>query len=62
MYFFRCFLFEEGDDEKIPRGSSTKASFIRGVAEAAQLYEKYNQEKRERESANADKVIGGRAE
>jgi hypothetical protein len=54
----RCFLYEEGDSEKVPMTSGSKASFIRGIKEAAQLFEKYCSEKDAREAANADKVRG----
>ena len=55
----RCFLFEAGDGEKIPGASSQKvlnSAFVRGIREAAELYEKYTRDKEEREAANASKV------
>ena len=43
----RCFLYEEGDSEKIPGiGSSSgglDGSYSRGLSEAAELYEQYNE-------------------
>ncbi len=35
---------------------SLNAAFARGIREAAELYDKYSKEKREREAANSDKV------
>ena len=57
----RCFLFEEGDADRIPGGNSTASkslqkNFMNGVLEAAELFALYNKEKREREEANANKV------
>ena len=56
----RCFLFEEGDADRIPGGNSSskglQKSFLNGVYEAAELYAKYQLEKRKREEANANRV------
>lgn len=55
-------MYEEGDSDKLPgqlAGSSKSInnSFMRGLKEAAELYEAYTMEKKAREAANADKVI-----
>ena len=55
----RSFLYEEGDSEKIAgiigTGGGLEGSYTRGLGEAAELYETYNQERQKRESENASK-------
>ena len=48
----RCFLYEEGDSEKIPglkSGSGLDGAYKRGLSEAAEIHEKFLAEKSERE-------------
>lgn len=55
----RCFLYEEGDSEKIPglkSGSGLDGAYKRGLSEAAEFHEKFMAEKKERETAMAAKA------
>ena len=55
----RCFLYEEGDAEKIPGMSSNSGldgSYRRGLVEAAEIFSKYTADREKRELANAHKV------
>ena len=57
----RCFLYEEGDAERIPgagvgSAKGIEGAFLKGVREAAELFESYKTEKEQREAANESKV------
>ncbi|XP_059080477.1 uncharacterized protein LOC131878504 isoform X2 [Tigriopus californicus] len=54
----RCFLYEDGDAEKIPSDSAKglNAAYKRGLREAAEAFNVYTKEKEAREAANVDKA------
>lgn len=54
----RCFLYEDGDAEKIPTDNSKglNAAYKRGLREAAEAFNAYTKEKEAREAANVDKA------